>query len=150
MKINTAAQSATTVGGSTPSFAVKKSADAAISEAKHGILLESDIAMIQAATNTIFNWPPRQGELVPVSAIELAAWRQRQSIEGSALGKITATNLDALVQQGIIDEVFATKAKEYLANGEQDDSTAGRTDLRVQAPYRPQPGTVMPDGSIYM
>ena len=51
-----------------------------------------------------------------MSAIQLAAWRQRQSIEGSALGKITVTNLDALVQQGIIDEVFATKAKEYLAN----------------------------------
>ena len=150
MKINTAAQSANAVSGSMPSFVVKKSADAMISSGKHGILLESDIAMIQAATNTIFNWPPRQGELVPLSAIELAAWRQRQSIEGSALGKITATDLDALVQQGIIDEVFATKTKEYLANGEQDNSTAGRTDLRVQALNRPQPGTVMPDGSIYM
>lgn len=150
MNIDAAAPSANAVSGSMPSFVVKKSADAMISSGKHGLLLDSDVALIQAATNTIFNWPPREGELVPVSAIELAAWRQRQSIEGSALEKITATDLDALLQQGIIDEVFAMKAKEYLASGDKDNSAAGRTDLRVQAPHRPEAGTVMPDGSIFM
>jgi len=117
---------------------------------KGGVLFDSDIAMLKAVTNTEFDWPPKEGGGAPQAAFDLAAWRQDQMNKGSALGKITATDLDALVRRGILDADFAAKAKEYLANGEKSPSTTAPTDLRINALGRPQPGTIGPDGSIYM
>jgi hypothetical protein len=114
----------------------------------HGPLLMSDKAMIEAATGTIFNWPPKEGEGAPQAAFDLALMRARQMAEGSVLADITATDLDTLRNAGILDEKFVSKALDYLATGSKDNDTAGRHDLRRGA--APTSGTVASDGSIYM
>lgn len=119
---------------------------------KSGYLTTADIALIKAATNTEFNWPPGEGEGAPEAAFELAMLRHRQMLNGSALAELKATDLVALRRAGIINQEFLTNALDYLRSGDKGTDTTERTDLTRRDGHGPtiQSGTIAPDGSVYL
>ncbi len=116
-----------------------------------GPLLASDVALIQAATNTKFNWPPIEGQGFPEAAFDLSVMRARQAAENVPMKALTANDLSTLRNAGIIDEQFFTKSIDYLKTGGRTDGSLSVIDLTVpRSATRIAPGTVAPDGSIYM
>src|SRR3954463_6470961 len=88
-----------------------------------GYLTTADIALIKAATNTEFNWPPGEGEGAPEAAFELAMLRHGQMLNGAVLAELKATDLVALRRAGIINQEFLTNALDYLRSGEKGTDT---------------------------
>lgn len=119
-----------------------------------GMLSDSDIAFIKAATHTEFNWPPGDGEGFPEAAFELAVVRMRQAAANSMIGQITAKDLIAMGRSGDLNPEFVSMALDYLDNlatAGQDSDTAERTDLRVRRPEStPTSGSSASDGSSYL
>jgi hypothetical protein len=114
-----------------------------------GFLTDSDIALIKAATNTEFNWPPADGEGAPQAAFDLSMLRLRQMQQGSMIADFTAQDLAALRRAGLIDADFFTNAVDYLskrgrhADGPVQDE-APPMDLTRKS------GTTAPDGSVFL
>lgn len=117
-----------------------------------GYLTDADIALIEAATNTEFNWPPGEGEGAPQAAFDLGMLRYRQMLEGSVIAELKAADLVSLRRAGVIDQEFLTNALEFLRSGGKDTDTSGRTDLTRAEPFAQpkQPGTIAVDGSVYL
>lgn len=116
-----------------------------------GFLTDSDIALIKAATNTEFNWPPGEGEGAPQAAFDLSMLRLRQMQQGSVIADFNAQDLAALHRSGLIDADFLANALEYLAKGGEHSDTgesalskAPREDLTRKS------GTMGKDGSFYL
>lgn len=125
-----------------------------------GPLSSNDVKMIEAATNTKFNWPPGEGEGFPQAADDLAMMRIRQSQEGSVYGDLTRADLTAAARKGIIDKNFLDQALDYLAKGSSDAAAGGPppTDLTktsgitptANKPVTPPPDTSRKDGAFYV
>jgi hypothetical protein len=114
-------------------------------------LTKSDIAMIKAATNTDFNWPPAIGEGAPQAAFDLNMLRLRQMQQGSVIADFTAQDLSSLRRSGLIDSGFLSNALDYLSkpgqhreNSQGASSTAPRQDLTHKV------GTVTMDGYMFL
>lgn len=114
-------------------------------------LTNSDIAMIKAATNTEFNWPPAAGEGAPQAAFDLNMLRLRQMQQGSVIADFTAQDLAALRRSGLIDTDFLTNALDYLSkrgqNGDNSQSAPSKAPLED---LNPKSGTVTKDGYMFL
>jgi hypothetical protein len=110
----------------------------------YGPLSTADIKMIEAVTNTKFNWPPVEGQGFPLAALELSLYNVRRANEGFQPKAIESRDLAVLRAQGILSADFVEKAQNYLRKGGEDSESTSALDLRKAQPFKRD------DGSIYM
>lgn len=115
-----------------------------------GPLLDSDMAVIAAATGIEFNWPPADGARVPEAAFELSAARARQMAANLPMKDLTARDLSVLHSKHLLDDNMLAKGLDYLKDGTQAKGVSSAINPPARPSAQAAPGTIAADGSIYI
>ncbi|WP_328291802.1 hypothetical protein OG218_03435 [Kineococcus sp. NBC_00420] len=82
-----------------------------------GPLTPGDYKMLQAASGLTFSWPPKEGEVFPEEAVNIASMRAQQVAAGAAIKELNPADLMKMLTDGTGSEEFAANATAYLQNG---------------------------------
>lgn len=112
---------------------------------EYGSLSKQQLDTLRAVAGYDFNWPPTPGSgTFPLAAVFVAN-HMNLSNPFMAQQPLTVDSLKALATAGLIDAAGLARGVAFL----RGDQTAVRAD-GSSAAWRPAPGTVAPDGSMYL
>lgn len=148
MNINSMGPTSGLPGAASPSFVTPQMRG---KSSAGEFLTKSDVAMVKAATNTEFNWPPAVGEGAPQAAFDLNMLRLRQMQQGSVIADFTAQDLASLRRSGLIDSSFLSNALDYLSKpGQHRENSQGASSTAPSQDLTHAPGTVTKDGYMFL